>query len=138
MSILLFDHTRIPPPSPSLSHPASIHTAEPPPVCVRLIADSADRYAPLSIDLHTIIAILSLFIWSSSVTAGTCIYPLSTFGPMAMYGSDFRAVGGIDDGNSGRWGYEDTAFAHKVGWISVRSWKAFFVGMTPAVPRSQR
>lgn len=35
---------------------------------------------------------------------------------MAMYASDYRAVGGIADANSGRWGYEDTAFLHKV-WI---------------------
>lgn len=39
---------------------------------------------------------------------------MSTFGPIAMYGSDFRAAGGIADANSGRWGYEDTAFLHKV------------------------
>lgn len=37
-----------------------------------------------------------------------------------MYASDFRAVGGIADANSGRWGYEDTAFLHKVcGAIGV-------------------
>lgn len=42
------------------------------------------------------------------------MYPLSTFGPMAIYKSDFAAVGGIEDTNSGRWGYEDTAFLHKV------------------------
>lgn len=42
------------------------------------------------------------------------MYPLSTFGPMAMYASDFRSAGGIVEANQGRWGYEDTAFLHKV------------------------
>lgn len=45
------------------------------------------------------------------------MYPLSTFGPMAIYGSDFRAVGGMADANNGRWGYEDTAFLHKVSCL---------------------
>lgn len=39
---------------------------------------------------------------------------------MAMYKSDFAAVGGIKDPNSGRWGFEDTAFLHKVFlWCAV-------------------
>lgn len=61
----------------------------------------------------------SVFVSSPSAVPGMCIYPVATFGPIAMYGSDFRAVGGMDDANSGRWGYEDTAFLHRVGWLGL-------------------
>lgn len=77
---------------------------------------------------HACILMYRTLLWSSSVITGKCIYPVATFGPIAMYGSDFRAVGGMADANSGRWGYEDTAFLHKVGWVgycSVPSRKAF-------------
>ncbi|CAM9678211.1 unnamed protein product [Ectocarpus sp. 4 AP-2014] len=59
-------------------------------------------------------AVNLLLAYENQPVPGKCIYPLSTFGPMAMYASDYRAVGGIADANSGRWGYEDTAFLHKV------------------------
>ncbi|CAN0173813.1 unnamed protein product, partial [Ectocarpus sp. 12 AP-2014] len=59
-------------------------------------------------------AVNLLLAYENHPVPGNCIYPLSTFGPMAMYASDYRAVGGIADANSGRWGYEDTAFLHKV------------------------
>eukprot|EP00752_Nemacystus_decipiens_P008487 g7584.t1 len=59
-------------------------------------------------------AVNLLVAYDNQPILGNCLYPLSTFGPMAMYASDFRAAGGIEDANSGRWGYEDTAFLHKV------------------------
>lgn len=41
---------------------------------------------------------------------------------MAMYGADFRSVGGMEDTNSGRWGFEDTAFLHKVQYEHKGDW----------------
>lgn len=58
---------------------------------------------------------------------------------MAMYGADFRAVGGIEDANSGRWGFEDTSFLHKVmdlGFNSVHVFVCFvFVTNSHTVAR---
>ncbi|CAM9408154.1 unnamed protein product [Choristocarpus tenellus] len=63
---------------------------------------------------------------------GTCTYPTSTFGPIAMYSSDFVSVGGLQDTNQGRWGYEDTVFIHKVmlGKHQLGVLRAYHPGLT--------
>lgn len=88
------------------------------PPFVPLLFASICLYLSVSVDLT-----IRLSLTCDLIFEGKCAYHWSTFGPMAMYASDFRAAGGIADANSGRWGYEDTAFVHKVRcvfWLERR------------------